>query len=101
MQRPQPRVLVYGALTDDDERCERFLQAELRLTSAFLLVKHLDDCRIFADEAIFCQRVRKQIKKPTPGGKKKEHELNKAVRVLVDDSVESEGVVDIFAAAGL
>ncbi|BEH09893.1 type I restriction endonuclease subunit R [Geobacter sulfurreducens subsp. ethanolicus] len=93
--------LVYGALTDDDERCEKFLQAELRLTSAFLLVKHLDDCRRFADEVIFCQRVRKQLKKLTPGGKKKGHELDKAVRDLVDDTVESEGVVDIFAAAGL
>jgi len=93
--------LVYGALTDDDERCERFLQAELRLTTSFLLVKHLDDCRAYADEVIFCQRVRKQIKKLTPGSKKKGHELDKAVRDLVDDSVESEGVVDIFAAAGL
>ena len=93
--------LVYGALTDDDERCEHFLQAELRFTSAFLLVKHLDDCRAYADEVIFCQRVRKQIRKLTPGGKKKEHELDKAVRDLVDDNVESEGVVDIFAAAGL
>jgi len=93
--------LVYGALTDDDERCERFLQAELRLTTAFLLVKQLDDCRPFADEVIFCQRVRKQIKKLTPGVKKKGHDLDKAVRDLVDDSVESEGVVDIFAAAGI
>ena len=93
--------LVYGALTDDDERCEQFLQAELRLTTAFLLVMQLDDCRPFADEVIFCQRVRKQIKKLTPGGKKKGHDLDKAVRDLVDDSVESEGVVDIFAAAGL
>jgi type I restriction enzyme, R subunit len=93
--------MVYGALADDDEHCERFLESELRLTSAFLLVKHLDDCRIFADEVIFCQRVRKQLEKLTPGGKKKGHELDKAVRDLVDDSVESEGVVDIFAAAGL
>jgi type I restriction enzyme R subunit len=93
--------LVYGALTDSDERCEQFLQAELRLTSVFLLVKHLDDCRAYADEVIFCQRVRKQLGKLTPGGKKKGHELDKAVRDLVDDSVESEGVVDIFAAAGL
>lgn len=93
--------LVYGVLTGDDERMERFLQAELRLTSAFLLVKHLDDCRPFADEVIFCQRVRKQLKKLIPGEKKKVHDLDKAVRDLVDDSVESEEVVDIFAAAGL
>ncbi len=93
--------LVYGALTDDEERSERFLQTELRLTSSFLLVKHLDNCSVYADDVIFCQRVRKQIGKVSPGGKKKGHELDKVVRDLVDDNVESEGVVDIFAAAGL
>src|SRR5262249_2526973 len=36
-----------GTLADDDQRREHFLQAELRLTNAFLLVKHLDDCRVF------------------------------------------------------
>ncbi|HIJ80332.1 MAG TPA: type I restriction endonuclease subunit R [Desulfuromonadales bacterium] len=93
--------LVYGELTEDDERCEQFVQAEARLTSAFLLVKHLEDCRLYADEVIFCQRVRKQLRKIAPGGKKKGHELDKAVRDLVDDHVESEGVVDIFKVAGI
>ncbi len=93
--------LVYGGLTEDDERTEQFLQAELRLSSAYLLVKHLDDCRGFADEVIFCQRVRKQLRKLRPGGKKKGHELDRAVRDLVDDNVESEGVVDIFRVAGI
>lgn len=93
--------LVYGELAEDDERCEQFIQAEARLTSAFLLVKHLEDCRPFADELIFYQRVRKQLRKIEPGGKKKVHDLDKAVRDLVDDHVESEGVVDIFKVAGI
>lgn len=94
-------ALVYGELTKDEEHTEQFLQAEMRLTSAFLLVKHLEDCRFYVDEIIFYQRVRKQIRKLSPGGKKKDHELDKAVRDLVDDHVESEGVVDIFKAAGI
>src|SRR5262249_9764025 len=93
-------ALAYGHLAGDDELREHFLQAELRLTSAFLLVKHLDDCRGFADEVIFYQRVRKQIMKSMPG-KKPVKELERAVRDLVDDSVETEGVVDIFKAAGI
>src|ERR1035437_7689371 len=72
----------------------------MRLSSVFLLVKHLEDCREFADEIIFYQRVRKQIGKAAPG-KRKVRQLEEAVRDLVDDSVESEGVVDIFQVAGL
>jgi type I restriction enzyme R subunit len=79
------------------------LDAELRLTSAFLLVKHLDDCRASADEVIFCQRVRKQLLKTIRGvgGRGPTRDIEKAVRDLVDDTVESEGVVDIFKAAGI
>ncbi len=91
---------VYGYLAEDDELREEFLKAELRLSNAFLLVKHLDDCRKLADEVIFCQRVRKQLLKAMPG-KKPIKELERAVRDLVDDTVESEGVVDIFKAAGI
>jgi type I restriction enzyme, R subunit len=91
---------VFGYLAEKDNFREHFLQAELRLTSSFLLVKHLDTCRKFADEVIFCQRVRKQILKAMPG-KRPVKELEKAVRDLVDDTVESEGVVDIFKSAGI
>jgi type I restriction enzyme, R subunit len=92
-------ALVYGHLADDDLR-DSFLLAEKRLTAAFLLVKHLPDCRAHADDVIFYQRVRKQLSKALPGRKPK-HDLETAVRDLVDDSIESGGVVDIFKAAGL
>jgi type I restriction enzyme, R subunit len=91
---------VYGHLTSDDDLRDHFLDAELRLTSAFLLVKHLDECRASADEVIFCQRVRKQLLK-TIRGRGPTRDIEKAVRDLVDDTVESEGVVDIFKAAGI
>ncbi|MCH8966784.1 MAG: type I restriction endonuclease subunit R, partial [Planctomycetes bacterium] len=91
---------VYGYLTEYEERRDLFLQVEHRLSSAFLLVKHFDDCRAFADEIIFYQRVRKQLIKAIPG-RKPPADLDQAVRDLVDDSVESEGVVDIFKSAGI
>jgi type I restriction enzyme R subunit len=93
-------AFVFGYLAEEDDRREQFLQAELRLTSSFLLVKHLDKCRPFADEIIFYQRVRKQVMKALPG-KKPLKEIERAVRDLVDDSVETQGVVDIFTAAGI
>jgi type I restriction enzyme R subunit len=93
-------AFVYGFLAEEDERKDKYFEAELRLTTVFLLVKHLDDCRVHADEIIFYQRVRKQLAKTTPGRKTK-RDLEVAVRDLVDDAVESEGVVDIFKSAGI
>jgi len=93
-------ALAYGCLADDDARRDQFLQCEARLTSAFLLVKHLDDCLGYADEVIFYQRVRKQIVKAVIG-RKPARDVERAVRDLVDDSIEPEGVVDIFQAAGI
>lgn len=93
-------AFVYGHLADDDERRDQFLQAELRLTTSFLLVKHLQSCRPFADEIVFYQRVRKQVMKALPG-KKPIMAVERAVRDLVDDSVETAGVVDIFKVAGI
>lgn len=91
---------VYGYLTEHEERRDHFLQAEHRLSSAFLLVKHLDDCRSYADQIIFYQRARKQLLKAIPG-RQVATGLEQAVRDLVDDAVESEGVVDIFEAVGI
>jgi len=93
-------ALAFGWLTEEEARKEAFLDAELKLTTAFLLVRHLDACRGCADEVIFCQCVRKQLQKAAPT-KWKHKDLDAAVRDLVDDNVESQGVVDIFQAAGI
>lgn len=93
--------LAYGYLAADDDLRDRFLEAELRLTNAFLLVKHLDDCRAFADEVICYQRIRGQVGKTKPGGAAATRDLDRAVRDLIDDHVEAEGVVDIFKLAGI
>jgi hypothetical protein len=50
-------------MAEDEMRRDEFLDAEVRLTAAFLFVKHLDDCRQHADEVIFSQRVRNQLRK--------------------------------------
>lgn len=77
-------ALAFGWLTEEEARKEAFLDA----------------CRGCADEVIFCQRVHKQLQKAAPT-KWKHKDLDAAVRDLVDDNVESQGVVDIFQAAGI
>jgi len=100
LEREDLHRAAYDWLAEEDERTQVFLRAELRLTKAYLLVQQLDEARPHADEVICYQRIRKQVRKLTPG-EDTDQKLEKAVRDLVDDHVESEGVVDIFQLSGL
>jgi type I restriction enzyme R subunit len=90
---------VWGCLLEDEDHRDAFLQAELRLTKAWLLVKSSNDMRGHADFLIFAQNIRNGLKKPTK--KREKQKLDDALSDLIDDSIDSEGVVDIFQSAGL
>jgi type I restriction enzyme, R subunit len=94
-------VRCCGRLTETDELRDEFLAAEARLNSAFSLVNHLPDCIGYADEVVFYQLLRKQLSKTRSGPTPKDEEKTRAVRGLLDRSIESKGVVDIFDAAGI
>jgi type I restriction enzyme R subunit len=79
----------------------RWLRAVQELSQAFALaVPHEEALRI-RDDVAFFQAVRASLAKRAPGEAKTEEELDHAVRQIVSRAVASEGVVDIFAAAGL
>ncbi|MGD9684465.1 MAG: type I restriction endonuclease subunit R [Candidatus Obscuribacterales bacterium] len=92
---------VYGWLAESEEKRDAFLDGELKLTNAFMLVQQLPDCGVYADEIIFYQTVRKQINKGIVGNRKQKRDVDKAVRDLVDEHVESDSVIDIFRVAGI
>ncbi|HEV8597295.1 MAG TPA: type I restriction endonuclease subunit R [Candidatus Dormibacteraeota bacterium] len=80
---------------------DRLLRAVLDLSQAFALaVPHEEALRI-RDDVAFFQAVRASLAKRAPGEAKTEEELDHAVRQIVSRAVVSEGVIDIFAAAGL
>jgi type I restriction enzyme R subunit len=80
---------------------ERFLLAVQELSQAFALaVPHQEALRI-RDDVAFFQAVRAVLAKRAPTEAKSEEDLDLAVRQIVSRAVASEGVVDIFAAAGL
>lgn len=87
-------------LSEDDDRVEAFLDAELKLAKSYILVKQEDEARPHADEVLCYQRIRNQARKykPAPERNKK---LENAVRDLVDDHLESDGIVDIFSLSGI
>ena len=90
-----------GHLLETDELRDDFLTAEAKLNCAFSLVNHIPDCIGYADEVVFFQLLRKQLRKTTTSGGTKDEGKEKAVRDLLDRSIESKGVVDIFQSAGI
>lgn len=80
---------------------DRFMVAVRELSQAFALaVPHPEAIRI-RDDVAFFQAIRAVLIKRAPTEAKTEEELDLAVRQIVSRAVASEGVVDIFAAAGL
>ena len=80
---------------------ERCLRAVRELSQAFALaVPHEDALRI-RDDVAFFQAVQSVLAKRTLRQVRKQEELDHAVRQIVSRAVASEGVIDIFAAAGL
>ena len=80
---------------------DRCLLAARELSQAFALaVPHEETLRI-RDDVGFFQAVRAQLIKRAPGEARSEEELDLAVRQIISRAVASEGVMDIFAAAGL
>jgi type I restriction enzyme R subunit len=102
---PQERLsLLPGAqehiLTQEDGK-NRLLDAVYDLSQAFALaVPHEEALRV-RDDVAFFQAVRAVLAKRASSEVKTEEELDHAVRQIVSRAVASEGVVDIFAAAGL
>ena len=80
---------------------ERCLQSVLDLSRAFALaVPHEDALRI-RDEVAFFQAVRSVLSKRVAGDVRPEEEIDHVVRQIISRAVASEGVIDVFAAAGL
>ena len=87
-------------LTQEDGKV-RCLKAVRELSQAFALaVPHPETVRIRDDVSLF-QHVRTALSKQTGPSPKSDEELDHAVRQIVSRAVASDGVVDIFAAAGL
>jgi type I restriction enzyme R subunit len=80
---------------------DRFLGAVQELSLAFALAVPNPAALRIRDDVAFFQAVRAILSKRAPGDTKTEEELDLAVRQIVSRAVVSEGVVDIFAAAGL
>jgi len=87
-------------LAQDDGK-ERCVRAVRELSQAFALAVPHEDALKIRDDVAFFQAVQAVLAKRAPGDARPEEELEHAVRQIISRAVTPEGVVDIFAAAGL
>ncbi len=79
----------------------RYLRAARELSQAFALAVPHDRAMKIRDDVAFFQAVQAVLAKRAPGDARPEEDLEHAVRQIVSRAIIPEGVVDIFAAAGL
>jgi len=87
-------------LTQDNGK-DRFLRTVRELSQAFALSVPHDEAIRIRDDVAFFQAVQAVLAKRAPGDARPEEDLDHAVRQIISRAVNPEGVVDIFAAAGL
>ena len=80
---------------------DRFIAAVRDLTRAFALAVPSDEATRIRDDVGFFQAVQSVLAKRAATETKPQEELDNAVRRIISRAVAPEGVIDIFAAAGL
>ncbi|MBI3147734.1 MAG: type I restriction endonuclease subunit R [Betaproteobacteria bacterium] len=102
---PQDRLSLLPAAQEhilgQDDGKARLLRAVTDLGQAFALAVPHEDALKIRDDVGFFQAVRAVLAKGTPGEQKTDEELEHAIRQIISRAVVSDGVIDIFAAAGL
>jgi type I restriction enzyme R subunit len=102
---PQERLGLLPAAQEhilgQEKGKDRCVRAVRELSQAFALaVPHAEALRI-RDDVAFFQAVQAVLAKRAPGDVRPEEDLDHAVRQIIARAVAPEGVIDIFAAAGL
>ena len=80
---------------------ERFVQVVTELSKAFALCVSSDEAKRITDGVGFFQQIRAALLKKTPGEARSQEDLDSAIKQIVSRAVSSQGVVDVFAEAGL
>ena len=88
-------------LLEQENGKDRFLGVVRELEQAFALAVPHESALAIRDDVAFFQAVRSALVKRAIGEARTDEELDHAIRQIIARAVAPEGVVDIFAAAGL
>jgi type I restriction enzyme R subunit len=87
-------------LAQDDGKA-RLMKAVMELSAAFALSVPDPEAIQIRDDVAFFQAVKAALMKSTAGSGKAEEDLDHAVRQIVSRAISTDGVVNLFSAAGL
>ena len=80
---------------------ERFLKEVTLLSKLFAMSIPSPDAEAIKDDIAFFQGVKARINKITSHGVKSDYEVETAIKQIVDEALSSDGVIDVFEAAGI
>jgi type I restriction enzyme R subunit len=103
--KPEQRLTLLPAAQEhilaQKDGTPKYLLAVKELSQAFTLAVPHEEALAIRDDVGFFQAVRAVLTKGTGEQQKSAEDIEAALRQLVSKAVASEGVIDIFAAAGL
>ncbi|MEA1973033.1 MAG: type I restriction endonuclease subunit R [Candidatus Cloacimonadota bacterium] len=100
-QKLQVLLGAQNFMLSDEKLKERYLKEVTLLSKLFAMSIPSPDAEVIKDEVAFFQAVKARINKFTGSGVKSDYEVETAIKQIVDDTLSSEGVIDIFEAAGI
>ena len=80
---------------------DRFLKQITTLSKVFAMSIPSFEADLIRDEVAFFQAVKSRINKFNPSGVKSDYEVDTAIKQIVDEALTSDGVIDVFDAAGI
>ncbi|MCK9438523.1 type I restriction endonuclease subunit R [Patescibacteria group bacterium] len=96
--------IILGAtnfILQDEKLKNRFIAEITALSKLFAMAVPSFESEQIRDEVAFFQSIKARINKFTPSGGKSDKQVETAVKQIVDEALASDGVVDIFEAAGV
>ena len=88
-------------ILDTQELKERFLKEITALSKVFAMSIPSFDANTIKDEVAFFQAVKSRINKFNPSNRRSNYEVDTAIKQIVEESLSSYGVIDVFEAAGI
>lgn len=85
----------------DQKLKDRFLKEVTLLSKLFAMSIPSFEAEVIKDEVAFFQAVKARLNKFTGNNVKSDYEVETAIKQIVDDALSSDGVIDVFEAAGV
>jgi len=100
-QKLQVLLGAQNFILADQKLKDRFLKEVTLLSKLFAMSIPSPEAEILKDGVAFFQAVKARLNKFTGNGVKSDYEVETAIKQIVDDALSSDGVIDVFEAAGV